>query len=1305
METTTVNNRRLNMKIANVWALACAAVLGFMAGSVQAVDNTGTGGTITYTDANGSNAVANPPYIGGYVVHTFTNSGTYSNSYAASAEVLVVGGGGGGGGAAAYYGASGGAGGLIYSNAFSIAANSNYTVTVGSGGARATVNNFGESGSNSVFGSLIALGGGGAGHTTTPGKNGGSGGGSHQGTGGTGLQPGSASGGYGNNGGGVIAGAGGGGAGGVGSSSTTYGPGGTGMQYSVSGSNVYYAGGGSSGDYEVPGGGGKQTRKDGIANTGGGGAGTVNSGTAGSGGSGIVIVKYIYSSSLSVSVTAPTAGQQFLPGSSVTATVSVAHGTAPYSVEFYTNGVSAWSTNSSLTNLFTIPLGTFADGTHTNYATVTDNVSSNATSATNTFTVGPDTTAPTPNPMGFAAAPAALSATSIVMTASTATDVYVLSPPVQYFFENVSNLVDSGWISSTVWTNTSLTLGTTYGYRVKARDSATPTPNETDWSDTLTAPAFGGEYFVATNGSDTVNNGMSWASPFLTISNAVAKSDALIVTVSNGTYNITDQIVVGKALTVRSFGGGVYGGLANATNTVVNRGGGGSRVFNLSVAGVVLDGLTIRGSGSVYGGYAGGGVYMPNGGTVQNCMIRNNWAAGEYLGGGGVYMVGGTLSNCIVQANTVEARAAGGGINANNSQIVNCQVIGNRVDGDGNNAPAVGGGIYAQGSTLVRNCLIVSNVQSVAQWTGVNAGGVYGGRIENCTIVRNSAQHTAGGVYGSVVTNSIVLDNTTVTGGGMNYGGSSTFAYSYSLPQPSGVGNINSAFFVDAAAGNYRLMPCPAVDGGTNLTWMAGALDLDGNPRTNGVNNRVDMGAYERAPGALQCGLAADVLSVLSPSNVVFTAFLDGTNKNITSYNWDFGDGQTASGATLAVVTNTYTVPGSYTVTLTVANDAGESAAATNSNYIAVWGTYAYVAAASPSPTAPYHTWANAARTIADAVAAAPAGVTVVLTNATYAIPLEIIVQKARTITSFGGGVYGGLTNAANTVVNRGGGSRVFNLSVAGVVLDGLTIRGGVAGGAGGGVYMPNGGTVQNCIVRNNQGSGENLGGGGVYMVGGALSNCIVQANTVDSRAPGGGINANNSQIINCQVIGNINNSGMNNSPIAGCGIYAQGSTLIRNCLIASNVQSIGAWNGVNAGGVYGGRIENCTIVGNRAPATAGGVYGSVVTNSIVWNNTTVSGTGTNYGGSCTFAYSCTAPLPAGTGNMMSDPLFVNAAAGDYRLASEPPASPCNDKGTNLGWMTGAVDLGGNLRIQHNIVDMGAYESVFIPAGTVILFF
>jgi hypothetical protein len=78
----------MNMK--KLVALACMALAFITAGTSMADDNTGSGGTITYTDSNGSNAVASPPYIGGYVVHTFTNSGTLNIPVPASANVREV---------------------------------------------------------------------------------------------------------------------------------------------------------------------------------------------------------------------------------------------------------------------------------------------------------------------------------------------------------------------------------------------------------------------------------------------------------------------------------------------------------------------------------------------------------------------------------------------------------------------------------------------------------------------------------------------------------------------------------------------------------------------------------------------------------------------------------------------------------------------------------------------------------------------------------------------------------------------------------------------------------------------------------------------------------------------------------------------------------------------------------------------------------------------------------------------------------------------------------------------------------------
>ena len=96
------------------------------------------------------------------------------------------------------------------------------------------------------------------------------------------------------------------------------------------------------------------------------------------------------------------------------------------------------------------------------------------------FTVVADTTPPTPNPMTWAAGgePNAISDSAITMTATTATDA--TSPPVEYFFTNVTDTGhDSGWQTSPTWTDGGLYSNTTYTYNVMARDSAAPVPNVT----------------------------------------------------------------------------------------------------------------------------------------------------------------------------------------------------------------------------------------------------------------------------------------------------------------------------------------------------------------------------------------------------------------------------------------------------------------------------------------------------------------------------------------------------------------------------------------------------------------------------------------------------------------------------------------------------------------------------------------------------------------------------------------------------------------------------------------------------------
>ena len=94
---------------------------------------------------------------------------------------------------------------------------------------------------------------------------------------------------------------------------------------------------------------------------------------------------------------------------------------------------------------------------------------------------------PTPDPMTWSSTPSPDGLSSVSMVCTTATDAD--SPPVQYYFDfttGSSGGNDSGWQSSTSYTDAGLEANGEYTYRVKARDSATPTANETAYSATET---------------------------------------------------------------------------------------------------------------------------------------------------------------------------------------------------------------------------------------------------------------------------------------------------------------------------------------------------------------------------------------------------------------------------------------------------------------------------------------------------------------------------------------------------------------------------------------------------------------------------------------------------------------------------------------------------------------------------------------------------------------------------------------------------------------------------------------------------
>jgi len=185
----------------------------------------------------------------------------------------------------------------------------------------------------------------------------------------------------------------------------------------------------------------------------------------------------------------------------------------------------------------------------------------------------------------------------------------------------------------------------------------------------------------------------------------------------------------------------------------------------------------------------------------------------------------------------------------------------------------------------------------------------------------------------------------------------------------------------------------------------------------------------------------------------------------------------------------------------------------------------------------------------------------------------------------------------------------------------------------GGGVYAKDAGTrvrLDHVVVSGNQAAAN---GGGVYVDVSAavrLSSCWVRNN---SGVLGGGLHSNGGllELTRCVLSGNHANNG-------GGGLYVP-----------------------FAGGPY--TLANCTLYGNSSLGSGGGgaLFQSAVIatirNSIFWANTPNQIVNN---GQASVTYSDVQGGGAGTGDIDADPLFLNAAAGDYRLAA---GSPCIDAG------------------------------------------
>ncbi len=841
--------------------------------------------------------------------------------------------------------------------------------------------------------------------------------------------------------------------------------------------------------------------------------------------------------------------------------------------------------------------------------------------------------------------------------------------------------------------------------------------------------------YVATNGThDAANRFDTWAGAATNIQAAVAvalNGDSILV--SNGVYLTGAELVVPTNVTMSSVAG------PEVTAIARNAAAGAFRVVRLLGAGAQLSGFTIS-NGSFNAN--GVGVNLTAGTLMSNCVVKS-CAVTAKVYGNAVYAAGATLVGCTI-TNCSDTNAKGvvvltGGSTMEDSTLAGCgfqTFAALYLMGSGNTANrcriynnltgqyTTSAGVYVDDGSALINCLVYGNQANRA---GASCGGVYlkAGRVLNCTIADNSIaglgvgglQRTAGSV-----TNCIISGNKAYGVKSDYSGATSAVVYSCAPELTLGTGNVPATpQFVNAAAGDYRLIPAsPCVDAGVAIPGLT--LDLAKTARSqdgNGDGSAVtDMGALETEDASalpLQVGFSAWPVEALDSLNVTLTPLAAGGNRDIVWHGWDWnGDGTVdQTGGAFAPASHTFGV-GWFSPVLLASNSAGQSASFTNVNAIHVVSHDIYVAT-NGLHTGSFAMWGNAATSILAAVAEAIPGCTIHVSNGVFYAKSEIGLNSNVTLI--------GENGPAGAVLARdaaGGVFRVIALKAWDAKLAGVTISNGSSSADGGGVWMAPGTVMSNCVVRE-CGLTAKVLGNGVYANGGrivdcAITNCdytqgkgvavltggttiedsIVAESTFQSFGAlylmGSGNTANR-----CRIFNNLTGQ----YGTAGGALVEAGSTMI-NCLVFGN-QATPA--GSLCGGVYmsGGRLLNCTIASNTiAGAVAGGVrvIAGGVTNCIISYNI-ANGTAQNYSGAvAAVSYSCASELTAGfQHNIASDPLFKNAAAGNFRLSA---GSPCRNAGWLYAGAAADLDLDGQPRMLQGAVDMGAYE-LPPPPGTVMM--
>lgn len=706
--------------------------------------------------------------------------------------------------------------------------------------------------------------------------------------------------------------------------------------------------------------------------------------------------------------------------------------------------------------------------------------------------------------------------------------------------------------------------------------------------------------------------------------NAAANGDTVLV--MPGTYLETIDLD-GKAITLT--------GAAGPNTTTIDGNGDGPVVLCNSLEGpnTIIQGFTIR-NGYVDGD--GGGLLIALASpTVNNCIIRDNVATDW---GGGMYSINAspTISNCMFFNN--EGFLGGGAFTRfGQPQFISC-------DFTGNEASLWGGGLlldHCAGASL-SDCDFSTNDAPV----GGGVMGNYGeAAFENCDFADNLAGASGGGAY------LVSMDQASFDG--------CEFIANDVAPDLNG----------DTVGGAMTIVDCAATLNQCSFTTNTA---IDGGGAIMGKN--ADGSTFSA------CTFTNNVNFGNGGSAIHF----DATTASLVGCTFTNNNAQQFGGALHVVELS------NITATLCGFHD---------NRALGPFGAGAAIVVSYSSVTAGLCTL------IGNQAGAGGGAVYSVNSHPTTLNGCVFTNNSAVNANSMGGAVrawHSDLTMSGCTLSNNNAprGGAVFAGESCEATLANCTFNDNSATGHGGALFAEPESLA--ILVSDFQNNSSGAAGGAMFVQGPAAVCTLDNVEfTANSAATGGGALTTGSEttVISCGFAGNSAHDAAglavmgpfgvarvvgsrfdaNNATQAGSaamvGAFSPGGELhMLNCIVSKNTCGFGggALHETALGGFM--HIANCAIVDNSGGGLIinNGASTSVLANSIVWGNTS----GQGVGGNLPDVHYCNIQGGViGSNSISANPMFVNAATGNYHLLS---GSPCVDAGINAMVPMDALDLDGD---------------------------